>query len=597
MLNSAKKKRAIVYAGIWTLYACFSLIAAVLINEYVKVSYPHLVQAFLSWLPDSFDASIAIAVLFACVTGICFYLFLTKYSSINQVFRRFSIPGLSLHFLRRDVIIASVVIFLFWLPIIVIMYPSGFTMDTHNQLYMFQAGAPTYYTTTGETINAEIIDSHPATLTLLYGAFWSLGHAFGSQNFGIFLFVVLQSIVLAVELGLTTCYLERQKVPYGLRFLTLFFFAVFPLFGHYAATMLKDVSYVAVFLPWFLMWLEIARSRGGVLEDRRFIVAFFLLGGFCILFKKLGVYVLVACLIVLIGALGKFRARFLALSIATVVCFSLFVPWIVSPLVGGVAPGGKQEMLSPAIQQTTTLLIEQPDSFSEAELLDINKVFDTSRAQRDYEVFRADGAKNTFHSSATGQDIIQFLQIWLQKGIQHPIEYAYSIAGTTAMQYIPYLKFTYYTDEDYGYRNELFASVSPGYAVDISQPKALIELNNYLEFDSIESKISNLPLVSLFFTQGFYGGWIPVFALLVVLYARRIQTCGSADERSSQPMLLLGLVPALIVMAFFFVSPVSSPRYVLPMLYISPLLLAWAWYALSGTIVQDKTQDELEQCA
>ena len=44
--------------------------------------------------------------------------------------------------------------------------------------------------------------------------------------------------------------------------------------------------------------------------------------------------------------------------------------------------------------------------------------------------------------------------------------------------------------------------------------------------------------------------------------------------------LIIALVPILFSVLFLLVSPVASPRYILPMMFTAPLQLGWAWYAM-----------------
>lgn len=556
-----------------------SLVIAIAAHQLIKENYSDYIQPFLNWLPDSVPICLAIAAAFSAGLGMGFYLLFTRFARIDTAISSLKPPrAFALRFNRGDAVKASLVIFALWLPIVIIMFPTGLTADTLNQLYQFQTSAPKIYPTTGEMINVEFIDHHPVFDTLLYGMFWSLGDALGSQNAGVFTLAVLQSIVLAFELGALTCYLERLGMPFAFRLTSLVFFAWFPFFGHYAATVLKDTTYLTVFIPWMLMWVETARTRGKTLASNRFLVVFMLLGGACVITKKIGVFVLVASLVVLFARIRGQRMRILIGSAATLLAFCLALPAIVYPAIGGVAPGGKQEVLGPAIQHITALACEDEDALSPEEEDACNKVFDLELAKEGFTPFRSDAAKSMYHSNATNDDIMRFMQVWAVEGIKHPVTYAMSTFETSGMLFVPFLKLTYYSGDSMWSREEVYRETNPEYRVNVYQPDELIELNDYLEFESLESKMSDLPLISLIFTEGFYGGWIPFIALAVTLFARRRGVRG-ADEAC----YLTALAPLAFTMLFLLVSPVASPRYILPMLFTTPLMLGWAWYALKCT--------------
>ena len=575
-------KRAVGYATALAIALFATLAAAVAGRSLVQGSYADLVPAAVAWLPESTAASLCIMAALAAVAGVGAYMLFSRFEPISRMLGRAAGPRwLPLGFTPRNIAVAAAVLFVAWLPILVLMYPTGLTADTFNQLYQYQTSAPTYYPTTGDMVNAEFIDHHPVFDTLLYGVFWQMGAAFGNGNAGLFALVLLQSIVLAAEMAALICYLQRLRVPYPLRLAALVFVAWFPLFGHYAATVLKDVTYLTVFLPFSLMWMETMRTRGASMRDPRFLVVFMLLGGMSVLAKKLGAFVLAPCLVVLVVALRGQRARIAAVSAATLVVFCGLLPTLVYPAVGGVAPGGRQETLGPAIQHVCALLKENPKALDSDERAVLDRIIDVDEALDEYEPFRSDGAKGAFRAEATSDDIAAFMGLWASQGLRHPVTYLKSTAMTAGMLYVPFLKMTYYSGEDLSGRARNYAKRNADFAVDVGQPQELVELNDYLEFESIESRISDLPIVSLLFTSGFYGSWVPLIALIGVLYARSTMRATRKGKRRKAPLLLTGLVPTLLCMAFLLVSPVASPRYVLPLLFTAPLLLGWAWFALS----------------
>lgn len=593
MRTQGSSSRVHFYSIVWGVFCFVTLAAAVVAGQAVQASSPENTQPFTAWLPSSLPVAFVVLALVSLVLAVAFYQFIGNYGTIcawfsKDVKKQYRV---SLEFRPASIAQAACILFACWLPIIILMYPTGFTADTFNQLYQYQTQAPTLYMTTGEVLDGEFIDHHPIFDTLLYGWFWRIGAALGNQNLGLFLLTLLQSIVLAAELAAMVCYMGHLGSPRRVRFLALFFLAFFPMVPHYAATVLKDVTYLTVFIPWLLIWLEAFSTKGDALRKPGMLVAFFLLGGFCVLTKKIGVYVLVACLAVAVLALREQRMRLVAGGIATLLVFGLAFPALVYPVIGGVAPGGQQEALAVPIQQTVALYKNNPQAYTSEETAMLSKVLNLDQAQKNYEAFRADGAKSAWQGGATVADVRNFVGLWLRKGIQHPVSYTETLVYTTGMLYIPYLKMTYYTSEDFSGRAARYEKMNTGFNVEIQQPEAFIELNNYLEYESPESKISDLPIISLFFTQGFYGSWLPIFATLLILCA----------GRATRLRYSLGaMAPVFFTIGTFFVCPVASPRYVLPLLFTAPAYLAWATGVLSGTIMhagKHERATETEQCA
>lgn len=584
------KTRAVVWSIIFALGLFALLLSSIAARELANANSPEYAQSFTAWLPDNIFASGAIMAAFALVAGLLCYLlfsrFLRKGLSIDSSKGPKALP---LVFEKRSVLVCAAIIFVCWIPIIVIMYPTGMTVDTYNQIYQFQSSAPTYYPTTRVLVDAEFIDHHPVMDTLLYGSFWQIGYWVGSQDIGLFALALIQCIILALELAALTCYLQRLRVPWALRLASLAFFALFPFFGHYSTTVLKDVTYLTFFIPWSLIWVEAARTKGANFRNLGMLVVFMLLGGACIITKKLGVFIWLPSIVALFLCLRDHRLKIALGGVATILAFSFVLPTVLYPAIGGVAPGGRQEMLGPAIQHLTALMIEDEGAFTDQELSDLDKVYKLKKAKRLYEPFRSDGAKSCYRSTTcTDADNARLLQIWLEKGLEHPDVYLKSTMQTCGMLFVPFLKLTYYYDENYRLQRRLYRHYNPEFkVVSISQPEELADINEHLERDSIESKISDLPVVSLFFTLGFYGGCIPLFVLICVLYAKR------QSLPRNTPCLVLGIIPVILTIAYYPISPVASPRYVLHLMYLAPLLLGWAWFALSFT--SSHVQREIEE--
>ena len=248
-------------------------------------------------------------------------------------------------------------------------------------------------------------------------------------------------------------------------------------------------------------------------------------------------------------------------------------------------------MLAPAIQQTTALIKQDPDALSPEERAAVDAVFDAERAVEVFEPYRADGAKDTYRPDATVQDTVRFLQVWAAAGLRHPDVYLRTMATTNGMLYIPYMKLTSFTENDFAGRAYVYEDMGTGFVVDIAHPQAQVEAIRYLMQESPESAFSDLPVVSLFFTTGFYGGWIPFLSVVAVLYARRRkrrsneeepgESAGALGIEAVEPHLVLGIFPVIVCFALLFICPVASPRYVLPLLFGCPAILGWVWFALS----------------
>ena len=132
-------------------------------------------------------------------------------TSASQKSRRF--PWLNFAFGMKHVLVLAGVIFVCWLPVLILMYPCSINPDTTEQLFEFQTSAPTYYPWGNEYVDAEFVDHHPVFDTLLYGSITLLGDAIGSYNHAFFLYILLQSALGALGLAASCCYASRLAAP------------------------------------------------------------------------------------------------------------------------------------------------------------------------------------------------------------------------------------------------------------------------------------------------------------------------------------------------------------------------------------------------
>jgi hypothetical protein len=478
----------------------------------------------------------------------------------------------------------ALVIFICWLPVLIMKYPCTLNGDTINQLYQFQTTAPTYYTTMREFVPGEFVDHHPVLDTLLYGSFLALGDALGSQNAGMFLLVILQSAVLAAVLSAACCYGARLNAPHPLQIASLMFFALWPLFPNYSAAVLKDTAFLAPWVLFFLCWLEIGRTRGTVLGSPKFVTLLILAAVLCTLTKKLGLYVvapslLILLIVVLIRRQG--RSRLLGASaafITPVLICALIIPTFVYPALGGVSPGGKQESLGFAFQQTIAVMRDNPSSVTQQEYDAVNAVLDVEAAKQAFSGRITDSVKAKYRTSATDQQLKDFLGAWVSLGCKNPGLYLATTATTTYHFFVPSAYLAYYDTPGQGVTKDyywaydsqrdftkMFESFHNGYHLSLHRPARLIELNR--QYDAVYDAVKSVPVVSLLFTQGLYGGWLPLLCFAAALYNRK-RAAGA-------------FVPIAFTALFMFLSPVDATRYVLPLVAVAPLLLYWTCYSFA----------------
>lgn len=119
---------------------------------------------------------------------------------------------------------------IFWIPHLVMAYPVSIISDAWSQLSMFYGR---------KTFTAH----HPPFHTWVIGMAVRLGEKMGSANMGLFLFILLQSVIFAVILSYGIVTMKKLDTPKWLIRLTLFIAVTAPYYTAYIGLITKDTLY------------------------------------------------------------------------------------------------------------------------------------------------------------------------------------------------------------------------------------------------------------------------------------------------------------------------------------------------------------------
>lgn len=141
---------------------------------------------------------------------------------------------------------------IFWIPHLVMAYPASIISDAWSQLSMFY-GRKTF-------------TAHPPPFhTWVIGMAVRLGEKMGSANMGLFLFILLQSVIFAVILSYGIVTMKKLDTPKWLIRLTLFIAVTAPCYTAYIGLITKDTLY-SYFVVLFIIELiyEYIIPSGGI---------------------------------------------------------------------------------------------------------------------------------------------------------------------------------------------------------------------------------------------------------------------------------------------------------------------------------------------
>ncbi|MBO7674642.1 MAG: hypothetical protein J6S63_06495 [Atopobiaceae bacterium] len=517
-------------------------------------------QSFLSLFSHSVHNKVVLACLLVGAFSL-FHVFLCSlgglYKNACAWWERMAVANRieRLLFGRHAPLRQMLLLLLCWVPQLLIRFPGYATVDAFHSLAQYQ-GQIAFST------------KHPLIYTLVFGHFVDLGVAMGHPNYGLFLFVALQTLVTAGVIVYTLGTLKALDVPCWLRAITLLVFTFSPIVFSLASTAIKDLPFILGFMlvldetAWFLYGRE-GRSR----LARHLVI--FAIGMALLFFRNNGTYTayLLCLLFVLRVAFVSIRQRHIDVAGVAVV-LTLALTTCAGQVINShlVASLGAQQvttrvLYSSTIQQIGRYLNQYPDDVSTAEMQKIQKVMDVSKQDyaKKYDPLKFDSVKGYFNQDATADELKDFLATWLALGQRHPDVYLASIMHQNYLMFSPLkadVKF-------YKRISDVWKKSNAEYAYDFSdvfsEKKALVPLQDGLR--KMYGSISKFPVIGLFSSVGLAN--LVFFGLIAyALVLKRFD------------WLMLAL-PCFLTIGITFFGPAFSgnARYLYPLLWSMPLLV------------------------
>lgn len=311
---------------------------------------------------------------------------------------------------------------LLWLPVILLSFPGNLCYDVIGQIE--QVVGRTAYSA-----------HHPLLHTLLVGGLVQLGKTLtGSYDAGLFLYILVQALLLASALAGTIWWLNRQEFERGrvshLILLVILGVYVFsPMYSNMASTAIKDIPFVAAVIWYVILLAELCFHRQR-LKDWRFAAIFLAVQVLMSLLRNNGFYVMVLTGAVFCVLWWKQSER--AMRVRMMFCL-LLLPTLLSRLFSGIllmglsAEKGKAaEMFSLPFQQTARYLQLYREELTMEEKTAIEAVLgDTAEIAKNYNPDLADPVKRLYYEQdeVTGKELAGYFAVWGKDFFKHPCVY------------------------------------------------------------------------------------------------------------------------------------------------------------------------------
>ncbi len=439
-----------------------------------------------------------------------------------------------------------------WLPYLIICYPGSVPYDGYRQLNMFYG------------IN-QATNHHPWFSTLVMGSLHWIGKHV-SDNFGVFTFVLIQSVFCAYVFSRICKKIISYEISKKIKVISVLFYAIVPTWGAYAQALIKDTIYYSLFALFMIYYIEIIET--GELKNRRLIL-FLMISCMVELYRNEAIYILFLSFLGLIISLNKKDYRKLVLSVAVILLINAGFKQIVFPMFD-VQEGSVKEMLSIPFQQTARYVIKHEEELTEDEIEIINQVLSYKVIKQKYDPNISDPVKNTYRNPSK-EILIEYFKLWILQFMKDPKCYIEAALN-----------------HSFGYVYPEYVSKNLG-AMQfyiMGKPVATGDLDIYYVHNDKRNIMSNyaylwmkIPLLSLLMFPAAYT-WILFFLAALMI-------------RKNKWRDLIACLPLLLTIGICIISPVNGyVRYMLPVMAATPLLVGYSLNIAN----QGNDSEEISEC-
>lgn len=532
----SSKRKTIILIILSFLYSSFLIIGhSFYITDSFKYIEKHIVLSIIAFI-------FLFALFYFILNKLFYYLDNMKIKDKDKKIRDSKIYKL---FNNKTFLFCMVFMIICWLPYIISFYPAILSPDPSFQIKQFM-GIPNKYSTYNIMIDAgmTITNHHPVIHTLLLGSCVKIGTLINNVNLGLFIYSIIQILVLSSTLAYTIKFLKGENIKNSYLTIMLLVYSVVPVFPFYSMSAVKDVIFGSLIILYIISLYKIIKSDDiRVFNFFKLIILLVLI----ILFRNNGIHVIVLSFPFLLFMRKKFRYRFkLLLIFLIIIGFNYSYNNVILPYYK-ITPVSIRETLSIPFQQTARYVKEHGDEVTEEEKNSIDRVLGYDDLASRYKKEIADPVKNEYNKYATSEDLKEYFKVWFNQFRKHPMTYVEATINNTYGYFYPektnwYIYFRYnntitYDGLDYHYNK-------------LEIPRIILGSFGYI--------YPYIPLFGLFVNIGF-NVWILLFMFSYLFYRKKYSN-------------LIYLLPSCVLVLVCFASPVNTYfRYALP--YVFALLL------------------------
>ncbi len=462
----------------------------------------------------------------------------------NKKLKSIKMPKILELFDKHPFLFSFIVMFICYLPYIIAFYPVIVNYDAANQIKEIM-GLHTRYMDSVILLNPNqtITNFNPIIHTFLIGGLFKLGYLLGNVNFGMFLYSIVQLVIVISTFAYSIYYLKKININKILIMITLLIYSLVPLFPLYAMTSVKDVIFSSLILLYVIKLYDIIKNDPTVKE----YICFTLLVLLIILFRNNGIYTIILTLPVLI-----FIKKKIAINIIIILLINVFIYIGYNNVLlphFEIANTSIREMLSVPFQQTARLAKYHDDAISDEDKVKIDKVLGYDDLGKRYKEDLSDPVKNNYNKYTTNKELKDYFGVWAKYLFKYPVVYIDATINNV-----------------YGY---FYPNTSSWYVYTGLNTK-LIEAG----YDYHFNKLSGLRTILIGYAETF--PYIPIIGTIanigLVVYIH-ILLLGMCIVNGLKKYITL-LLPSLTLILVCVLGPANTYfRYILPCVFAIPIII------------------------
>ena len=471
--------------------------------------------------------------------------FISKKHISKRKFSRIKETKLYKLFNKHPFLFSFIVIIILWLPYIIAYYPAILSPDPSFQIKQF-FGIPNKYSTYNIMIDPSvtITNHHPVVHTLLLGGCVKIGTLVNNVNLGLFLYSLIQIIILASVLSYTIKFLKSIGISNKYLLVMLLIYSLVPVFPIYSMSAVKDVIFGSLVILYIIALYKIYKSDD---LKTKSIIQFLCLLVLIVLFRNNGIHTILLSLpfLLLLKKSKKIRLTILCIVIF-IFGFNYSYNSVILPYLK-ITPGSVREKLSVPFQQTARYVKYHSDEVTNEEKQAIDKILGYDTLADRYNPELADPVKNEYNKYATDEDLKKYFSVWFDEFKKHPKTYIEATINNTYGYFYP-LKTSWYYHSNYDTR-----IVKDGFDYHFNDLK-----NTRSVLNAYGQAFPYIPIVGLLINIAF-NIWILLFMFIYFIYKKKYSS-------------IVYLLPSLVLVLVCFASPANTYfRYALPFVFALPL--------------------------